>query len=140
MSFVVQQYIEGLCVGSELGALQIAPLVANSAQCALLAVLCNFYGLGQGSLVVHIEGDEDILVVQYVCHLWIAPYGSLHFAAVDAAKARKVNDDGLAFSLCSSHTLFVVRKSGLDTTTIEIEVLGVHGRCESADGLAGSTP
>ena len=46
MGIVVYEYIEGLCLGTEFGTLQITPSVADGAQlaCGTIAFR-NFYGL-----------------------------------------------------------------------------------------------
>ena len=55
MTFVVEQYVEGLCVGSKLGALQVAPFVADCAQHYILAILSEANRLCERSLVVYVE-------------------------------------------------------------------------------------
>ena len=51
--------------------------------------------LGQYFLVIRIEGADHVVVAQDLQHLGIGPYAGLHFAAVDASVARKVDEDGL---------------------------------------------
>ena len=140
IAIVVHRHVERLCVGTELACLQVAPFVAHGAQCPLLAIEGHFHGFGQRSLVVHVERDEHIVLVQDVGHAGIRPYGSLHLAAVHAAKSGKVEQHGLALCLSGCHTQFIVLVVCLHRLGVQVEVLRVHRRRKGADGLAGSTP
>ena len=51
----IHSHIEWLGVGAKLATLQVAPLVAHSAQRALLSALGHFHRLWQRCLVVHEE-------------------------------------------------------------------------------------
>ena len=61
VALIVEQYVEGLCIGTKLSALQVAPLVAYGAQHDILAILGEADGLGERSLVVHVERYEYIV-------------------------------------------------------------------------------
>ena len=54
-SFVIYSYVERLGIGAKLACLQVAPLVADGAKGALLAVELYFHWLWQWGLVVYIE-------------------------------------------------------------------------------------
>ena len=50
-AIVVEQHVERLRVGTELAALQVAPLVAHGAKRGSLSVLLHLDGFGQRSLL-----------------------------------------------------------------------------------------
>ena len=110
MAFVIDQHIEGLGIGSELIALQIAPLIANGAKLALLAVLLDGFHLGQRCLFIYKQGDEDKTVVHQLLYLGMRPYGGFHLAAVDTAVTREVKEDGLMMLTSVGHAFFVILK------------------------------
>ena len=69
----------------------------------------------------------------------MCPNGSFHLAAVDTTITSEVEEDGLVVGFGIGHTLLIVLKvQGFFLT--EYEVLRLHRRCKSTDGLAGSTP
>ena len=128
-------------VGTNLRALQIAPLVAHGAQLSGAAVgLGHLDGLGQGSLVVDIKGDEHVLVVQDVLHLLVGPYCGLHLAAVDTAETSEIYHHRFTFGTCGGHAQFKVLVFGFHTAFIKVEILGVHGRREGTDSLEWCAP
>ena len=138
---MVHQDIKGLCLGTELRALQVAPFVTYGAELADSAVaLGDFNGGGKGCLVIHVKAYEDVVFGHQLAHFGIGPDGSLHLAAVDTAESGEVQHDGFTRFLSCCHTFLIVCIDGFDGVGIEIEVLCPHGRCKSTDGLAGSAP
>ena len=137
---VVDGNVERLRVGAELMALQVAPFVAHGAQCSLLSVVHDLDLFGQRCLVIHEERDEHVVLRQLVGHLRVGPDGGLHLAAVDATEAREVYQHRFAQCLGGGHAGLVVGVFGLHGLGVEVEVLGVDGRREGADGLAGRAP
>ena len=136
----VDDDVERLGVRAELVALQVAPLVADGAQGALLSVLDNLHGLVKRGLVVNVERYQDEVVVELVGHLRVSPNGGFHLATVDASEAREVNHDRLALGCGCGHGLLIVGEARLYLVVVEVEVLRVHRRSERADGLAGRAP
>ena len=50
LALVVDEYVEGLCVGAELAALQVAPLVAHGARSVVACPpSCTSMGAGRGA-------------------------------------------------------------------------------------------
>ena len=121
-------------------ALEVAPLVADGAQRALLPVLLDGHRLAERCLVVNIERDEHILVVEQVCHGGIAPHGGLHLATVDATKACEVDKGGLALQTCCRHACLIRGEARVNGVAVEVKVLCGDRRREGADGLERSTP
>src|SRR5574344_1375848 len=72
---VVQKHIEWLCIGTELAALQITPLVTDGAQGALLPVFDNLYRRCERLFVVHIKRNEHVIFLQLVGNSRVGPYG-----------------------------------------------------------------
>ena len=140
LALVVDEDVEGLCVGAELAALQVAPLVAHGAECGGLSAFLHLDGLGEGGFFVDVEGDEHIVLHEEVAHLGVVPHGEFHFTAVHAAMAGKVDHYGFAHALSISHAGFVVAEFGLNLDGVEVEVLRGNGRGEGADGLDRCAP
>ena len=112
-ALVVEGDVEGLGVGAELIALQVAPLVAHGAQRATGAVgLGDLDVLGQRGLVVDKERDEHVVLGEPVGHGGVGPHGGLHLAAVHAAEAREVDHHGLALGAGGGHAFLVVGVGG----------------------------
>ena len=140
MAVIVDENIERLCVGAELDALQVAPLVAHGAEGALRAVLHHLDGGGQRRLVVHVERDEDIIIIDERADLGVCPYGQFHLAAIDASVAGEVQHHGLALLAGISHAGVIIRELGMHLVGIEVEVLRLEGRRKGADGLQRGAP
>ena len=127
-------------IGAKLDALQVTPLVAHGAEGTFRTVLHDLNRFGQAGLVVHVEGDEHVVVVDEVGHLHIGPDSKLHLAAIDTAVAGKVEHHRLAVFTGILHAGIVVVELGMNLIIIEIEVLRLHGRCKGTDRLQRSTP
>ena len=141
MAVVVEDDIERLGIGTELGTLEPAPLCPDGAQRLGVAVgIGHLIGLAERRLVVDIERDEHEVVGEHIGHGRIGPYGCLHLTAVHATEAGEVDEYRLAQRLGSGHARFVVGVFGLYHLIIKVEVLRVHRRGEGADGLAWSPP
>ena len=55
-----------LLFGSELASLEITPLVAYGTQGLLLAIEGYLHWLWERSLVIHVEGNQDVILGQLV--------------------------------------------------------------------------
>ena len=136
----IDEDVEGLGIGAEAAALQIAPLVAHGAEGNGLAILIDADRRRQGGLVIDDEGDEDVTVVDDVGHTGVGEDALLHLAAVDTAVAAEVDHDGPALLTGHLDSLVVVVGLGVDGLVVEVEVLRRQGWCKGADGLAGGSP
>ena len=66
---MIHEDIEGLGLGTELGALEVAPAVAHGAQLARGAIgLGDFLRSGQRRLVVHVKADEHEILGHQLLH------------------------------------------------------------------------
>ena len=86
-AFWAQQYVEGLCIGTELVSLQVAPTVANGAQFALLAVFVHYNGLRQWGFVVNVQSDKDVFVVDDVSNVALDGIFDALFLLDDGARS-----------------------------------------------------
>lgn len=85
-AFVVDYDMEWLRVGSELGALQEAPFIAVSTECAFCTIFLSHLDRFRKILfLIDHKGNEYEIIVDGGFYLRISPHGSLHLAAVDAS-------------------------------------------------------
>ena len=63
LTLMVEEYIEGLGVGTELHTLEVASLVPYRTKLDCLAVLLDFDRLLQWCLLVDHEGDQDVVIL-----------------------------------------------------------------------------
>ena len=86
------------------------------------------------------QGDEDVFVIDYVCHSGVCPYCGFHLAAVDASEACEIKHDRHAVLLGVCHSLIIILEAWRHVLAVEVEVLGIDGWCKGADCLAGCSP
>ena len=115
---MIQQDIEGLCVGTELHALEVAPLITDGAELDLLPILHDLDRLLERCLLIDHKRDEDVVFLEHVLDVGVNPYRRLHLTAVHAAVAREVDHHGLPYLTGISHPRIVVVELRMDLTII----------------------
>ena len=132
-AFGIQQNVKRLGVCTELTTLQVTPFVADCFQFASLAMLFDCDRLRQLRLIIDHQGDQDIIIFQYLFHFRVGSNGCFHLAAVHATETGEIDQDRLVHLLGISHTGFVIVKSSMHFTVVQVEILSVQGRSESTD-------
>ena len=120
-------------------ALQVAPQVARGGKLHLAAVLLHITRLRQRGLVVDHELDGHKAVGDELLHLVAVEHGSLHLAAVHAAKAREVDKHRLALLCCGGHALIVVGEL-CEFAAVEVEILRGQWRNKGTGGTQRGSP